>query len=142
LRLAEPQFHVEGCWLHKRCVESGAGKSIAEAFLQPRNDVSPGMERDRPAEPLCDRSKFIEAMAVVCVIMSDNEMVNFTDFRCKELLPEIGTAIYEQPLAGALDENGRAQAAISGLGWVAFAPIGPDPGNAERGSAPQNADFQ
>jgi hypothetical protein len=142
LRTTERQLRLDGSWFHKGRIESGAGESIGEALLKPRNDLCASVERDRATEPLGDWTKLVETVAMVSMIMGDDQMVNFTDFCCEELLPQIGAAIDQQPFAAAFNKDGGPKPAVSRLRGIAFAPIRPDPGNAERSSAPQNTDFQ
>src|SRR5688572_1688691 len=88
-----------------------------------------------------DMSQVIDAVAVVGMIMGDDHPFQVRDVRRQQLLPHIGTAIDQQPLAVAVDQDRRAGAAVLWLMGIAVAPVISNPRHAGRSPAAENSYF-
>ena len=72
------------------------------------------------------------------VIVRDDNPVEVVDFGRKKLLPHVGTAIDQQPLSAAFDEDGRPAPPVPWLCGIAGSPVIPDPRYACRSAATQD----
>jgi hypothetical protein len=64
------------------------------------------MERYRPTEVVRDLPQIIDAVAMVRMVMSDDDPIYSDRIRRQQLLAQVRSAIDQQPLAGAFDKDG------------------------------------
>ena len=103
-------------------------KNIVEPLAQPPHGFASSKARDGPGAAIPQRSQFIDAVAMVGMIVRPEHRVDPVDRIGEQLLAQVGRGIDQQPVAGlALDQDRHTGAAIFGLGRVAFAPIIADP---------------
>ena len=119
-------------------VEAGPLEDVSEALRQSFEDVSPGVERDWRVQYLRKSTEVVDAVAMVRMVVRDDEAVHATDVCGQQLFPHVRAAINEQPLTGGLNQDGCPSAPIARLCRVACAPIIPDPWYASRGPAAEN----
>ena len=97
----------------------------------------PGVERKWRSRQLRERAKLVDPVAVIGVVVGDDDTVDVTYAGGEQLGSEVGAAVDENRFAADFGEEGAAQAAVPGLGWIALAPVVADPGNAARRSGPE-----
>jgi hypothetical protein len=99
------------------------------------------MERYGPAA-MGDRAELVDPMAMIGMVVRDDNGVEIADAGVQQLLADIGPAVDQEPLSGALDQQSAASPAVFRLIGVAFAPVGADPGNACRRPAAEDRQLQ
>jgi hypothetical protein len=65
----------------------------------------PGVERHWAAQIGCHLTEVVDAMAVIGVGVSDDDLIDRTDAGGQQLPPEVRAAIDQQQLAFTLDQN-------------------------------------
>ena len=141
LRIAQRQLLARRHRFDHGRVEARAGERIAEALLQALDDVGAGVQRDRRLAALGDRAKLVDAVAMVGMVVGDDQRVDVADVGVEQLLAKVGPAVDQQALAGAFDQQRGAKPAVARLSGVAGAPVVADPGHAGRGAAAQDPQF-
>jgi hypothetical protein len=137
--LAEAQVSNELSRRDNRAIELRLRECISEAQLKLCEDVRASVERHRLIDSLRHRPQLIDAMAVIAVRVRHDHSVEAADLRREQLLPEIGPAVDEHTLIGALHQYRGAQARVARLGRIAAAPIVPDFRNSGRSSAAEDS---
>ena len=138
IRLAEWEVGTELSGFRYCRVDAGILEDVAEARRQPIEDVSPGIDWHRSFANLRDPPEIVYSMAMVGMIVGDDHAIDTVDLSGQQLSPHIGSAIDQQPLSGALDQDGRPTPQIAWFRRIAGAPIIPDPRYACRGAAAQD----
>ena len=96
-RLRAPLDKVAFLQMHRRSA-CQAVRSVSGA----------GMERHRAAKMLRDLPQIVDAVAMVGMIVGDDDPVDAGDVRRQQLLAQIGAAIDQQALAAAFDQDRRS----------------------------------
>lgn len=87
------------------------------------------MKRHFASSELCNLPKIVDTMAVIGVIMGNDDPIDVGPAGCKQLLAEIRSAVDQQRLAAAFDQDRRAGSTVPRLIGIAVAPIVADPRN-------------
>lgn len=125
---------------HRR-VETGACERVAETASQRVKHIGSSVKGHRSVA-LRNRPKLIDAVAMVGVIMGNDNGIHFSDTGSQKLRPDVRPTIDEEPFSIAFQQQAAAQTAISRLIWIAFAPVGSDPGDTGRRAAAEDRQFQ
>jgi hypothetical protein len=108
-------------------------------MLQLLENGGASIKRQR-SPALRNRAKLVDPVAVVGVVVSDDDSIEIADTGIQKLRPNIGSAIHQEPLAAAFHKEGAARPPVLWLIGVAFPPVGADPGNS--GGRPAAEDRQ
>ena len=135
--IAELQFSTELHGFRHGRVEAAILKDVAEARCQPIEDMASGIDRDWGPANLRNSPEIVDAVAMVCVIVRDDDAIETVDLSGQQLCPHVGSAIHEKPLRGAFDQDGCPAPSITRFRGIADAPVIPDPRYACRGAAAQ-----
>lgn len=127
--------------LHDRRIETGSSERITEPLFQPLQHIGPRVERHGPAA-LRDGAKLVDPMAMIGMVVRDDDAIEVPNAGIQQLLADIGPAVDEEPLSGDLDQQSAPSPAVFRLVGVALAPIRADPRNAGRRSAAEDRQLQ
>jgi hypothetical protein len=78
---------------------------------------------------LGDLPKVVDPVAVIGMVVSDNDPINVSQPGNQQLFAKVRPAIHQQLLTSAFDEDRRSGAPVSRFGGIAVAPVVADPRN-------------
>src|SRR5688500_16138030 len=99
------------------------------------------MERYWALQHLRQGAQVVDPVAMVGMIMGDDQPVDPADITVEQLLAKVRAAIDQKGFAGAVEDDRRPCTAIARLVGVAFAPLIADFRHPGRRAAPEDADF-
>jgi hypothetical protein len=92
--------------IENRRIKRRSFKGISEPLDEAPQRFGPRVKRYGPLKPVCYLPKVIDAMAMIGVIVGDDDMVDRRHIGREQLLPEVRPAVDQQLLAPAFDQNG------------------------------------
>jgi hypothetical protein len=87
------------------------------------------MKRNLAPTKLCDLPKIVDPVTMICMVVRNDHPIDFDRSGCKQLLAKVRTAVNQQRLATAFDQDRGARSPVSRLIRIAVAPIVADPWN-------------
>jgi hypothetical protein len=103
--LAEIQLAVDDSPLNDWTVEVRLLERVGKAKLELGEHAVARVKRDWTLDGLRDGPKLVDAMAMIAMRVSDDYGVEAPDLCCQQLLPEIRSAIDQDAISRAFDEN-------------------------------------
>ncbi len=87
------------------------------------------MEGNRPTKAMGELPQVVDTVAMIGMIVRDDDVVDFSDIGLKQLVPQVGPAIDQEPLSFAVDQDRGSGAPVPRLGRVAVTPVVADAGH-------------
>jgi hypothetical protein len=105
LRTAEGQFRTDFDRFAYRTIEARRLEDVTEPSPEPLEHVGSAIEWDRLAQGLRDCPQFVDAMAMVGMIVGDDHAIDRRNLRLEQLLADVGPTVDKEPAAPTLEKD-------------------------------------